>query len=41
MSISQTVIEFLPGYILRIGVNDFPLITSSRWSEGTVQMSDC
>lgn len=28
MSISQTVIEFLPGYILAIVVNDFPLITS-------------
>lgn len=30
LSISQTVIEFLPGYILPIVVNDFPLITSHR-----------
>lgn len=28
MSISQTGIEFLPGYIFPIVVNDFPLITS-------------
>lgn len=40
MSISQTVIEFLPGYILRIGVNEYPLITSPHWFERTVQMSD-
>lgn len=28
MNMSQTVIEFLPGYILPMVVNDFPLITS-------------